>query len=205
MAQRMGAKVYSRHDWMGFGAQKNRALDLATGDWVISLDADERISDESKVEILRVIDSPTANAYLLPRSSSYCGTFLRYSGWWPDHLIRLWRRGYARFSDDLVHEKVLTSGTVKKLQHPIIHYCHASHEEIIDKFNRYSSDNALQAFQRGKRATILDAMFHGCWGFFKTYFLQFGLLDGSAGLMYAISRAEASYYKYVKLIYLQRK
>ena len=203
IAQSMGATVINRPDWIGFGAQKNRALDAATGDWVLSLDADERISEASKIEILQAINSNTAQAFYLPRSSAYCGTFLRHSGWWPDHLIRLWQRGYARFSDDIVHEKAVPTGTIGKLKNPIIHYCHNDHEEIIAKMNRYSTDNAVQAYARGKRASLFDALYHGFWGFFRTYFLQRGFLDGSAGLMYAISRAEASYYKYIKLRHLE--
>jgi len=114
----------------------------------------------------------------------------------------LWQRGYARFSDDIVHEKAVPTGTIGKLKNPIIHYCHNDHEEIIAKMNRYSTDNAVQAYARGKRASLFDALYHGFWGFFRTYFLQRGFLDGSAGLMYAISRAEASYYKYIKLRHL---
>lgn len=204
IAQSLGATVIHRPDWVGFGAQKNRALDAASGDWVLSLDADERISDLSKIEILQAIKANTAQAFYLPRSSSYCGTFLRHSGWWPDYLIRLWQRGHARFSDDIVHEKVVPAGTIGKLKNPIIHYCHNDHEEIIAKMNRYSTDNAVQAYARGKRATLFDALFHGFWGFFRTYILQLGFLDGSAGLMYAISRSQASYYKYIKLRHLEK-
>ncbi|MET0917145.1 MAG: glycosyltransferase family 2 protein, partial [Burkholderiales bacterium] len=109
IARELGARVIVAADWPGFGAQKNRALDLATGAWVLSLDADEWLSAPSADEIRRALDVDVAGiaAYRLPRRSSFCGRFMRHSGWWPDYVVRLFRRGRARFSDDIVHERLV--------------------------------------------------------------------------------------------------
>ena len=103
-------KVYET-DWPGFGPQKNRALEYATKDWVLSIDADERISYDLQTEIKRVIQMPARfDAYTMPRRSNYCGRYMKHSGWWPDRVVRLFRRGKASFSDDLVHERIVVTG-----------------------------------------------------------------------------------------------
>lgn len=199
IAEELGARVVSHTDWKGFGAQKNRALAEASGDWILSIDADERVSPALKDEILDALKHPAADAYLIPRSTFYCDRFLKYSGVSPDYILRLWKRGTAAFSDDIVHEKVISSGKIAKLSNPILHYSYLDFEKILAKVNRYSTDGALQAYRRGKRASLGDALLHGFWGFFKSYILKRGFLDGAAGIYYAVSRAEASYYKYIKL------
>ena len=123
LAHALGAEVIETADWPGFGPQKNRALAAADGDWVLSLDADERIPEALRDEILAAINSAQHSAYALPRLSSFCGEFIRHSGWYPDYVVRLWQRGTAVFSDHLVHEQVLVQrGTTAKLRTPIIHY-----------------------------------------------------------------------------------
>ena len=108
IARSLGAEVSVSPDWPGFGIQKNRALALATSEWVLSLDADERVTPELQVEILACLKSPAFDVYSFPRLSSYCGQYMRHSGWYPDRVTRLFRRTAARFSDDLVHEKVVS-------------------------------------------------------------------------------------------------
>mgnify|MGYP002622438396 FL=1 len=117
IARDAGANVFDHTDWPGFGPQKNRAIAQATGDWVLSIDADERVSPELAAEIRRVVaTADAANGYALPRLSSYCGRYMRHSGWWPDYVPRLFRRGRARFSDDLVHERLIVEGPVGRLE-----------------------------------------------------------------------------------------
>src|SRR5690606_35869856 len=111
-----GAKVSLTADWPGFGVQKNRALDLATSEWVLSIDADERVTPELAAEITKELGHPHADAYNIPRLSNYAGRWMRHSGWWPDHVLRLFRRGTARFSDAAVHESVQTSSPVAVLR-----------------------------------------------------------------------------------------
>lgn len=203
IAQRYGAVVASPPDWPGFGPQKNRALDLATGTWVLSIDADERVPADLAREIAAVLaaDAP-ALAYKMPRLSWYCGRFIRHSGWRPDYVVRLFRRGQARFSNDLVHEQLLPTVPVKALRHSLLHYSYLDFSQVLRKTDAYSTAAAQQAFAKGKRASLGQALGHGLWAFVRTYLLRAGFLDGAHGLALAISNAQASYYKYLKLWHL---
>lgn len=205
IAQQHGAKVTQPADWPGFGPQKNRALDLATCDWVFSIDADERVTPELAVEIKQVLqtDGPDA-AYKLPRLSSYCGQFIHHSGWQPDYVLRLFKRGTAKFSDDLVHERVVTEHQVLPLRHHLLHYSYLNFSQVLSKVDAYSSASAQQAYERGKRSSVAGALGHGAWAFFRTYVIRRGFLDGAHGLALAISNAETSYYKYLKLWHMQQ-
>ncbi len=204
IAKALGARVAVATDWPGFGPQKNRALALATGDWVLSLDADERVSPALKDEIEAAMRVSGTTVYRMPRASSYCGRTLRHGGWWPDYVIRLFRRGEARFSEDLVHERLLCTQDVGTLTQPLLHDTYASLEEALDKANRYSTLGAQQAFARGERASLMTALGHGLWAFFRTYVLRRGFLDGGQGLLLAVSNAHATFYRYAKL-WLKRR
>jgi glycosyltransferase involved in cell wall biosynthesis len=190
------------HDWLGFGPQKNRALGYATGDWVFSIDADERVSPELRAEILAVSRSDGPGAYEIPRLSWYCGRFIHHSGWRPDQVLRLFRRGQGRFSEDLVHERVLVEGRVGRLRNDLIHYSFRDLEQVLNVVNRYSTLGAEQKFAAGQRAGLAKSIFHGLAEFFSTYLFKGGFLDGRQGLMLAISNGEGTYYKYLKLMQL---
>lgn len=193
--------VYT-HDWPGFGPQKNRALGYAGGDWVFSIDADERVSPELREEILLALRQDGPGAYEMPRLSWYCGRFIRHSGWRPDYVLRLFRRGRGRFSEDLVHERVMVHGTVGRLDNDLIHYSFRDLEQVLQVVNRYSTLGAEQKFAAGQRAGLAKAISHGLAEFFSTYLLKGGFLDGRQGLMLAISNGEGTYYKYLKLMQL---
>ena len=200
IAQQHGAKVLQTPDWPGFGLQKNRALDLATCDWVLSIDADERVTPELMAEIQSILATePMLKAYEIPRLSWYCGKFIRHAGWRPDFVLRLFERDSARFSDDLVHERVVPTGKVGQLKHALLHYSYRNFSQVLHKVNAYSSASAQQAFASGKRSSVAGALGHGAWAFFRTYVLRAGFLDGSHGLALSISNAQTSYYKYLKL------
>jgi glycosyltransferase involved in cell wall biosynthesis len=202
IARAAGATVIQTADWPGFGPQKNRALDAAQGDWVLSLDADERITPELQDEILAAIAANTHSAHALPRLSSFCGHFIRHSGWYPDYIVRLFRRGTARFSDDLVHERVIVNdGQHGKLRSPIIHYSYKG-DEYLRKMEQYSTLGAQQAYAAGKRSSYSKAIVHALSAFLRTYVFKLGALDGRAGIMVAISAAETTYHKYFKLMLL---
>jgi glycosyltransferase involved in cell wall biosynthesis len=206
IGRELGARVHQTPDWPGHGPQKNRALDLATGDWVFSLDSDEWITPEVRAELEAAMAAPGDKAaFMLPRRSSFCGRFMRHSGWWPDYVKRLFRRGTARFSDDQGHDRLIVNGAVGRLAKPIHHETITSLEQLIDKMNTYSAMTARNLQQRGRRASIFTALFHGGWAFFRTYFLRAGFLDGREGLMLAIANAENSYYRYCKLMLLGKK
>jgi glycosyltransferase involved in cell wall biosynthesis len=201
-----GAIVHSTTEWLGFGPQKNIALGFASHDWVLSIDADERISPELRAEIEQVLSENLSNtAYQIPRSSSYCGQFMRHSGWWPDYVLRLFPKSLGKFSDDIVHEHVIFKGEIKMLKNPILHISYTSLEEVLDKTNRYSSDGATKLAQRGKTASLGSAILHGVWAFFRTYVLRLGFLDGRMGFILAVSNAETTYYRYLKLMLLTQK
>ncbi|HWQ40054.1 MAG TPA: glycosyltransferase family 2 protein [Burkholderiales bacterium] len=201
-----GARVSVTTDWPGFGPQKNRALDLATGEWVLSLDADEWVTAELAKEIRAVVAEPgSASAFRLPRLSSFCGRYMRHSGWWPDYVTRLFRRGKARFSDDLVHERLIVNGPVGRLKGTLLHESFGSLEEVLDKINRYSSLGAQQMAAAGRRGGAFAAALHALAAFVRTYFLKAGCLDGREGFMLAVSNAEGAYYKYVKLWLMQAR
>ncbi|HXE18030.1 MAG TPA: glycosyltransferase family 2 protein [Castellaniella sp.] len=205
LARALGARVEVNAEWPGFGLQKNRALDLATGDWVLSLDADERVPPELAEEIQRVLADPAADGYRVARLSNFCGRWMRHSGWWPDHVLRLFRRESGRFSDDVVHEHVDLDGRVATLRGHLLHYPYASLELFIDKINRYSTDAALKAHARGRRTTVLGPFGHGFWTFVRHYVLRRGFLDGWQGLILAGMAATGSFYRYAKLFWLGRK
>ncbi|MGS1115913.1 glycosyltransferase family 2 protein [Castellaniella sp. UC4442_H9] len=205
LARALGARVEVNAEWPGFGLQKNRALDLATGDWVLSLDADERVPPELAEEIQRVLADPAADGYRVARLSNFCGRWMRHSGWWPDHVLRLFRRESGRFSDDVVHEHVDLDGRVATLRGHLLHYPYASLELFIDKINRYSTDAALKAHARGRRTTVLGPFGHGLWTFVRHYVLRRGFLDGWQGLILAGMAATGSFYRYAKLFWLGRK
>lgn len=201
ICRELGAKVIVTSDWPGFGAQKNRALDAACSDWVFSIDADEWVTPELRDEIQATINSvAAASAYTIPRRSSFCGRYMKHSGWSPDYVIRLFQRGSARFSDDLVHERLIVDDAVRKLRQPLMHETITDLSQLITKMDLYSTASARDLHARGRRASIWTALLHGGWAFFRTYILRAGFLDGREGLMLAIANAEGSYYRYVKLM-----
>jgi glycosyltransferase involved in cell wall biosynthesis len=205
ISRQMGARVYE-HDWPGFGPQKNRALGYASKDWVFSIDADERVTPELRAGIEKIISSEHASdAYLVSRLSNYCGRFMRHSGWYPDLLPRLFRRGKARFSDDLVHERLIVEGTTGELRGMLLHYAFDDLEEVLHKVNLYSTAGAKMMRRRGRQASLTGAVLRGLWSFVRTYILCGGCLDGREGFMLAVSNAEGTYYRYLKLLLLNRK
>lgn len=223
LAAARGARVVKTDDWPGFGPQKNRALDLATCDWVLSIDADERVTPELAAEIRAVLTAdkaatrrekagdsgvgPTApaSAYKIARLSNFGGRWIRHSGWWPDHVLRLFRRGSARFKDVAVHESVVTDQPVVTLKCHFLHYPYPSLEHYIAKINHYSSEAAAMMHARGKRTTVLGAWGHAVWTFVRIYLLRKGFLDGREGFILAVMGASGSFFRYTKLLFLNQR
>jgi glycosyltransferase involved in cell wall biosynthesis len=197
LAQAAGARVIA-HDFAGFGAQKNFALSLAQGDWVLSIDADERVSPALAADIQAAIVSPRADAYEMPRLSSFCGRPMQHSGWWPDYVTRLFRRGCARFSDDLVHERLMCDGAIARLSEPLTHFPVLTLEDALSRMDRYSTAGAEMLIKSGKRVWFCSGLLHGAWTFFRTYVLRAGFLDGREGFLLAVANAEGTYYRYMK-------
>lgn len=204
-AREEGARVIVSADWHGFGHQKNLAVAACRGDWILSLDADERVPKALAQEIAETILHASEDAFEVPRRSSYCGRFMKHGGWANDHVVRLFRRGSGRFSPDRVHERLIVSGAVGRLKNHLLHYSFRNPEDVVDKMNRYSTEGALMLVQRGARPSIITALAHGAAAFLQTYILKLGFLDGSHGIMLAISNAEGSYYRYVKAMLAVRQ
>ncbi len=209
-AQGLGAEVVVQADWPGFGPQKNRALDLARGQWVLSLDADERVSPELRQEIeahLAQVPPGEAVAFEIPRLTQFCGVWIRHCGWTPDHVLRLFRRGQARFSEDLVHEslRLLQPGTrVRRLKNPLLHYSYPTPGHYWRKLERYSRDWARQRHAQGRRTTMARAALSALVAFVRSYVLRLGFLDGAMGFAVCTMQAQAAFGKYFELYCLSR-
>jgi len=200
LGRTFGAIVIETADWPGFGPQKNRALAAASGEWILSIDADERITPELAREIRQAINQEqSAEAYAISRRSWYCGRFIKHAGWSPDYVTRLFKRHTARFSEDIVHERLIVNGLTKQLDSVMLHFSFRDFSQVLKKIDHYSTLSARQAHARGKRSGIGTALLHGWWAFMRTYFFKRGFLDGAHGLALAISNAEGSYYRYLKI------
>lgn len=192
-------------DWQGFGIQKQRALEKATGDWVLSIDADETITPQLHAEIESAMQSEHYNGYHIPFLSNYCGKQIRHSGWHPDYHLRLFRRTESKFTADIVHENINVKGACGVLNSPILHDSYTDLNEVLIKINSYSTLQAQKLLANGAKSSLSKAIFRALWKFIQTYFVKVGFLDGKHGLMLAISSAEGVYYKYLKLLELQNK
>ena len=197
LAEAKGARVIS-HRWQGFGPQKNFALMLAGGDWVLSIDADERVTPALAQQIRDAIATNRAVGYEIPRQSSFCGRRMRHSGWSPDYVLRLFRRGQARFSDDLVHERVICEPPIARLSQPLVHHPVLKLEDALSRMDRYSTAGADMLIDSGRRVSFMTGIMRGLWTFIRTYFLRAGFLDGREGFLLAVANAEGTYYRYMK-------
>jgi glycosyltransferase involved in cell wall biosynthesis len=197
IAKAKGARV-EVHEWRGFGPQKNYALSLATGAWVLSIDADERATPELAAAITAALADTSADGWELPRRSSFCGRELRHSGWSPDYVLRLFRRGKAIFDDALVHERVICDGPVKRLDQPLLHYPVLKLEDALSRMDRYSTASAEALVASGRKVSFLAGIGHGFFSFLRAYVLRLGFLDGAEGFLLAVANAEGSYYRYMK-------
>jgi glycosyltransferase involved in cell wall biosynthesis len=198
----LGCKVYKFDDWQGFGWAKNLAIGHCAGDWILSLDADERVTNDLAVELLAVTQSSEglSDVFEIPRKSWFCGQFMNYSGWRPDFVGRLFKKGAAVFSSDLVHERLLYTGHSERLNNPLIHISFRDFDQVIEKMNRYSTASALNAvIRRPKRGGVRTAIAAGVWAFVRTYIFKRGFLDGRLGFALAVANAEGAYYRYIKL------
>lgn len=212
IARSLGASVSVRPDWQGFGVQKNRVLASAKSHWVLALDADERVTQELGQEILAHLSTASASgisvAFALPRLTQFCGVWIRHCGWTPDYVLRIFKRGDARFSDDLVHEKILLASPdtqVVRLNHPLLHYSYPTPEHYWRKLQRYSQDWARQRHAQGQKTTIVRAALSAITAFVRSYVFQLGFLDGAMGFAVCTMQAQAAFGKYFELYCLGRR
>ena len=198
ICREFGAQVHE-HDWPGFGMQKNRALSYATNEWVFSLDADERVTADLKAQLIKAMENGSEDGFYVPRLSQFCGRFIRHSGWYPDYVLRLFKRTKGRFSDDMVHERVILEGAAGRLSSPLLHYSYINEADVQRKTGQYARAGALQMLKNGKTATFADAPLRAGWAFIRTYCLRLGFLDGIAGFNVAMMNARTTYLKYRQL------
>jgi glycosyltransferase involved in cell wall biosynthesis len=202
IAEGLGARVVVT-DWPGYGPQVARGFGLARSDWVLSLDADERIPAPLQAEIRAAIARGEHDGFRIPRWSEFCGRVLHHGGWRPDRTLRLGRRAKSGFTSDFLHAHLSVDGSVGDLRASLVHRSYPDVHDVLEKLDRYSSGSARDMHARGRSANLPKAIAHGVFAFVRTYLLKLGFLDGRHGLMLAIYNAEYAYYKYVKLMFMQ--
>ena len=203
IATRCGARVVQR-EWLGFGRQKQFAVEQAKHDWVLCLDADERVSRGLAASIQAVLAAPAAPVYRMPRRNRFLGRWLAHGEGYPDWSPRLFNRLNARWSDDLVHEKVLYSVTPGTLKGDLLHDPGDDLSAYLERQNRYTTLAARQAYDLGRGAGAPHLLLSPVVRFFKFYVLRLGFLDGVPGLLHISIGCMNSYLKYAKLIELRR-
>jgi len=197
IARDLGAKVHVEADWQGFGIQKQRALDHATGDWVLSVDADERVPGKLREEIEAAVADRRYAGYEINRLSWFLGKPLRHGGWYPDHVLRLACRDKARFLPAAVHEWLEVDGAAGRLGEPMIHYSYRTIDDVLAKLRRYALASAEARRRAGVKGGLFAAILRSLFGFLKAYFLQAGLLDGRRGFVAAVFRSQETFWRYL--------
>lgn len=203
LAARHGARVVQK-EWLGFGRQKQFAVDQAKHDWVLCLDSDERVTPELRASMVRALENPVSPVYRMPRRNRFLGHWLSHGEGYPDWSPRLFNRLNARWSDDLVHEKVLYAVTPGTLQGDLLHDSFEDLATYLERQNRYTTLAARQLFEVGKQAGVARLLFSPVVRFLKFYVLRLGFLDGVPGLLHITIGCMNSYMKYAKLMELHR-
>ncbi|MGB8887939.1 MAG: glycosyltransferase family 2 protein [Candidatus Korobacteraceae bacterium] len=194
--------------WKGFAAQKNSALQKATGDWILSLDADEEVEPALADEIRQTLAAnPSVDGFWIPRKNFFLGRWIRHGGFYPDPKLRLFRRGAGKFEDRLVHEDIKVSGPTAKLQNHLLHHAYPTLESYLEHMNRYSSLGAEMAVAGNRPVgfSFLDIVIRPRLTFFYNYVLRGGFLDGREGLLLHLYHANYVSWKYAKAWERSRK
>ncbi len=203
LARSLGARVIDTH-WRGFGAQKQFAVEQAAHDWVLCVDADERLSERLHLAIVAELAAPAHGAYRFARCNRFMGRYLRHGEGYPDWSLRLFDRRRARWSADLVHEKVLAAGPVGTLAGDLLHDSAESLDAYLAKQNRYSTLAAESARAAGRRAHAGNLLLSPLLRFTKFYIVRRGFLDGVPGLVHILIGCATSFAKYAKMLAFQR-
>ena len=198
IARNGGARVVE-HAWLGFGPQKQFAVAQAQNDWVLCVDADERVSDALRASIVAALACPEHGAYRFPRCNRFLGRYLRHGEGYPDWSLRLFDRRHARWSDDAVHEKVIADGAVGELRGDLLHDSAETLDHYLAKQDRYTTLAAEEALARGRRAGLLRQWLSPLVRFVKFYIVRLGFLDGRPGLTHILIGCRNSYMKYAKM------
>jgi len=190
IAKKIGARV-EQQAWLGFGAQKNKAVELADNDWVFVLDADERITPELRDEIIFTLKNPQFDGYRIARLNNFFGKYIKTCGLYPDYSIRLFNRNKGKFNDVAVHESVQIQGKIDKLKNHMIHLAFDTVEEFSNKQKKYAKLSQ-------KNKSLVKAFISPIWTFLKIYIVRLGFIEGWRGFIIAKVYAQYTFWKYYK-------
>jgi glycosyltransferase involved in cell wall biosynthesis len=205
IARARGARVVVR-PWPGYSAQKNYAASIASHDWILSLDADERVTPELASEIRMAIASgPREAAFRIPRVTFHLGRWIRSTDWYPDHQTRLYDRRAAEWTGAYVHEAVAARGPIGQLRGELQHYAYRDVADHLETIDRYTTLAARQMYEAGRRATAIDLALHPVFAFFRNYVVRGGIRDGATGFLISRMNAYYVFLKFAKLWELQRR
>jgi glycosyltransferase involved in cell wall biosynthesis len=205
IAKKYDAKIFNI-DWPGFGPAKKYAVDQAGGEWILSIDADEEITAPLAAEIKKAIDSDNGiNGYLIPRKTNFLGRWINHSRWYPDYVLRLFRKDKGQFSDSLVHEKVVLESEPGRLKNFIRHYSYPDIQTFFDKFDSYTTLAAQELMKKGKRFSLLALLCKPPASFCSHYIFGAGFLDGLEGFLIAVLSAYGVFVRYLKLYSISKK
>jgi glycosyltransferase involved in cell wall biosynthesis len=199
IARSFSAKVFIQ-EWKGFGPAKQYALEQASGAWVLSIDADEEVSFTLRGEVVELLKTePECGGYYIPRKTQFLGKWILHSGWYPDYVLRLFKKSTGRFTPALVHERVEVKAVTGRLGNPLLHYSYPTLEDYVRKLDQYSTLGATELFQAGKRCTAYCLIIKPVLSFFRKLIFQKGWRDGWEGFLIACLTSVGTLLKYAKL------
>lgn len=199
ICKELGAQVYME-EWQGYARQKNLAIAKTKNEWVLNIDADERVTPQLAAEIAEVLNRETKfNGFYLRRQNFFGQKWIRHGGWYPDYNLRLFRKSKGRFQERQVHEKAVVEGEVGFLKNPLVHRTYNSVAEFLQRQDLYSTLAAQEMHREGKRYHFYDILFRPSWTFLQMYLLRAGFLDGYYGFLLAKLYAYYTLAKYSKL------
>jgi glycosyltransferase involved in cell wall biosynthesis len=205
ICQSFGARVFAE-DWKGFARQKNSAIEKTRNEWVLSLDADERIPPELRREIETILKgTPSCEGYRIARRNFFLGRWIRRCGWYPDYNLRLFRKNKGRFEERAVHEKVIVEGRVGDLKNPMEHHTYRSLSDFMERLERYSSLAAQEMQKEGRVFRLRDILLRPPVTFLQMYFLRAGFLEGYYGFLLSVLYSFYTLLKYSRLREIQEK
>ncbi len=204
IARRRATRVDVR-DWPGYGAQKNYAAEAAANDWILSIDADERVTPDLADEIRAVLAGPAASGYRIPRVTYYLGRWIRSTDWYPDYQLRLYDRRAGRWNGRRVHESVDLTGMPGQLRHDLQHFAYRNISHHLATIDRYTTMAAEQWLAEGRRTTVVSALVHAKLAFLRNYVVRGGVRDGGPGFVVSVLNSYYVFLKFAKLWELQQR
>ncbi|KPK85186.1 MAG: hypothetical protein AMJ94_19300 [Deltaproteobacteria bacterium SM23_61] len=199
ICEEYGARIF-QEEWKGYSGQKNSAVEKAGNEWVLNLDADERVSPELRQEMQKSLEENRGvDGYWIPRKNFFLGQWIRYCGWYPDLNLRLFRKSRGRFGERAVHERVEVEGKTATLTHPLIHKTYQSLSDFFVRMDRYSTLAAQEMHRARRKFRRMDVVFRPPFTFLQMYLLRAGFLEGYLGFVLSVLYSYYSFAKYIKL------